>query len=175
MTRTAAREIAVHMVYQLGFASRSAQEVLEEELTPERFALLGEEQPIYRGFPEQDQQDYIRALVEGVFLHWQELDALIARYAVGWSVARLPRTAAAVLRVAMFELLYMPDVPPAAAINEAVEIAKGYEPPEVVSFLNGVLGTFVRQEDPRGARGAAPEEGAGEAEPAPQAPEGSPE
>ena len=50
------------------------------------------------------------------------------------------------MRTAMYEVLYMPDIPNAAAINEAVEIAKGYEPQEVVSFLNGILGSFVRAE-----------------------------
>ena len=46
----------------------------------------------------------------------------------------------------MYEMLYMPDIPNAAAINEAVEIAKNYETPEVVSFLNGILGSFARAE-----------------------------
>ena len=50
------------------------------------------------------------------------------------------------MRVSMYEILYMQDVPNAAAINEALEIAKGYETPEVVSFINGILGSFVRKE-----------------------------
>ena len=57
-----------------------------------------------------------------------------------------PRMAAAIMRTAMYEVLYMPDVPNAAAINAAVEIAKNYEPKEVVSFVNGILGTFARTE-----------------------------
>ena len=52
----------------------------------------------------------------------------------------------AIMKVAMFEVMYMPDVPDAAAINEAVELAKRYDPPETVSFVNGVLGSFVRGE-----------------------------
>ena len=162
MTRTAAREIAVHMVFQQDFGVRSAQEVLEEELQPERFARLAAEEPLYRQFPEEEQQAYIRTLVQGVAQHRDELDSYISRYAVGWSVTRLPRMAAAIIRTAMFELLHMPDVPAAAAINEAVEIAKGYEPPEVVSFINGILGTFVRQEDPRGGQEPAEDQPAGE-------------
>ena len=54
--------------------------------------------------------------------------------------------AAAIMRTAMYEVLYVPDVPNAAAINEAVEIAKRYETQEVVSFVNGILGSFVRAE-----------------------------
>ena len=92
------------------------------------------------------QERYIRELVQGVFAHGPELDDCISRYSVGWSFARIPRMAAAVMRTAMYEVLYMSDIPNAAAINEAVEIAKKYEPAEVVSFLNGILGTFVRTE-----------------------------
>ena len=81
-----------------------------------------------------------------MFSHGPELDDCISRYSVGWAFARIPRMAAAVMRTAMYEVLYMPDIPNAAAINEAVEIAKKYEPVEVVSFVNGILGTFVRTE-----------------------------
>ena len=84
----------------------------------------------------------------GVHDHGAELDDYISRYAVGWSFARIPRMASAIMRTAMYEVLYMPEVPNAAAINAAVEIAKGYEPVEVVSFLNGILGSFVRAEFP---------------------------
>lgn len=50
------------------------------------------------------------------------------------------------MRTAMYEVLYMPAIPNSAAINEAVEIAKKYETPETVKFINGILGTFVRRE-----------------------------
>ena len=56
--------------------------------------------------------------------------------------------AAAIMRVAMYEILYMPDIPAAAAINEAVELSKHYEAPETASFINGILGAFVRGELP---------------------------
>lgn len=50
----------------------------------------------------------------------------------------------------LFEILYMPEIPASAAINEAVELAKGYEDQKVVSFINGILGSFVRKELPDG-------------------------
>ena len=87
-------------------------------------------------------------MVRGVFAHGPELDDYIARYAVGWSFARIPRMAAAILRTAMYEVLYMPDIPNAAAIDAAVEMTKKYEPQEVAAFVNGILGTFVRTEFP---------------------------
>ena len=52
------------------------------------------------------------------------------------------------MRLAMYEILYMPEIPNGAAINEAVEIAKKYEAPDVVRFINGILGSFVRAEIP---------------------------
>ena len=146
MTRSSAREIAMHIIFSLGFDDRSAQEVLDAELNRERFQELAEELPLYEQFPNEKQERYIRELVQGVFSHGPELDDCISRYSVGWAFARIPRMAAAVMRTAMYEVLYMPDIPNAAAINEAVEIAKGYEPVEVVSFVNGILGTFVRTE-----------------------------
>ena len=146
MTRNNAREIAVHLVFGLEFGARSAEEVLKSELSRERFETLGQESPLYAQYPNEKQREYIRALVEGVYAHGEELDAYISRYAVGWSLSRIPRTARAILRTAMYEVLYMPAIPNSAAINEAVEIAKNYEPAEVVSFINGILGSFVRAE-----------------------------
>ena len=148
MTRGVAREIAVHMIFSLSFGALSGQEVLDSQLTQERFQELAEELPLYAQYPNEKQEAYIRALVLGVHDHGAELDDYISRYAVGWSFARIPRMASAIMRTAMYEVLYMPEVPNAAAINAAVEIAKGYEPVEVVSFLNGILGSFVRAEFP---------------------------
>ena len=146
MTRSNAREIAVQLIFSLGFGNLSAQEVLDSQRTTERFAELAEENALYAQFPNEKQQQYIRDLVQGVFSHGPELDDYISRYAVGWSFARIPRMAADIMRTAMYEVLYVPDVPNAAAINEAVEIAKRYETQEVVSFVNGILGSFVRAE-----------------------------
>ena len=77
-----------------------------------------------------------------------ELNHMIEKYARGWRLERISRVAAAIMRCAMCEILYMDDVPNAAAINEAVELTKHYEEPEVVSFVNGILGSFVRSECP---------------------------
>ena len=155
MTRNTAREIAIHMVFSLSFDNVNADELLERQLTKERFAELMTDMPLYTQFPNEKQEQYIRRLVKGVFEHGPELDDYISRYAVGWSFARIPRMAAAIMRTAMYEVLYMPDVPNAAAINSAVELAKHYEPKEVVSYLNGILGTFVRTECPEESASAA--------------------
>lgn len=148
MTRSAAREIAVHFAFELGFSDLTADQLLERDLTPEFFALLGEEEPLYAQFPDKAQLEYIQRVVRGVFAHGAELDNDIAKYAKGWSFARIDRVAAAIMRVTMFEILYMPDVPNKVAINEAVEIAKKYLDEDTVKFVNGILGSFVRAEFP---------------------------
>ncbi|MGN8875041.1 transcription antitermination factor NusB [Pseudoflavonifractor sp. HCP28S3_F10] len=163
MTRTNAREIAVHFSFELGFSNETADELLEHMLTREVFAQIGQEEPLYAEFPNEKQRDYIGTLVRGVYAHCPELDEYISRYAIGWKFARIPRVAVSIMRVAMYEILYMQDIPNAAAINEAVELAKHYEGPEVVSFINGILGSFVRSEcPPERAVCAEPAETAGE-------------
>ena len=144
MTRSIAREIAVHLAFALGFSDRTADELLEVSLTRENFEQLKEEDPLYNEFPNEKQRRYITELVKGVDAHGPELDGYISKYAVGWSFSRISRMAAAVMRVAMYEILYMPEVPAGAAINEAVEGAKRYETPETAAFINGILGSLVR-------------------------------
>ena len=146
MVRNTAREIAIHLSYELSFTSKQIDALLDERLTKESFEILKEEDSLYQEVPNAKQAEYIRRLVKGVNEHAAELDGYIEKYAKGWKFSRIPLVASAIMRVAMYEILYMQDIPNSAAINEAVEIAKKYETPEIVKFINGILGTFVRQE-----------------------------
>jgi len=146
MVRNTAREIAIHLSYELSFTDKTAEELLDRRLTAESFSELAEEDDVYQEAPNAKQAAYIRRLVRGVDEHGAELDGYIEKYAKGWKFSRIPLVASAIMRVAMYEVMYMPDVPDAAAINEAVEIAKKYETPETVKFINGILGSFSRQE-----------------------------
>ncbi len=148
MVRNVAREIAIHLAYELSFTDQTVKELLDQRLTTESFASLAGEDAIYTETPNEKQAAYIRRLVTGVEEHAAELDGYISKYAVGWDFARIPLVASAIMRVCMYEILYMPDIPTGAAINEAVEIAKKYETPETVKFMNGILGSFARQECP---------------------------
>ncbi|MCD7947798.1 MAG: transcription antitermination factor NusB [Oscillospiraceae bacterium] len=146
MTRTNAREVSMHMIFQLNICGETAEEFLTHALSRDVFKAFSEETPIYEDFPEGNQRAYITELVQGIYEHFPELDGYISKYAVGWNISRISGVALAIIRVAMYEALYMQDIPPAVAINEAVEIAKRYEPDETVSFVNGLLGAFVRGE-----------------------------
>ena len=143
MTRTAARQLAI----QLSFALNAGSDVGPEEFFEEEyFRALPAEEEAFMEVPDEKQMEYIRQLVKGIYDYRLELDDIISRYAQGWKISRISRTALAVLRCALYEIQYMPDIPEAASINEAVELAKGYDEPETVSFINGILGSFVRQE-----------------------------
>ncbi len=146
MTRNTAREIAAHLAYELSFTDLKIGEFLDRRLSDENFDDLAPESELYAVKPDDRQRQYIRRLVSGVAEHAAELDGYIEKYARGWKFERISLVASAIMRVAMYEILYMPDIPNGAAINEAVEIAKKYESPETVRFLNGILGSFVRQE-----------------------------
>ena len=146
MTRTAAREIAILLGFSAAASGDTAEETLERFFEAEHYASMAEENPLFSEFPDEQQLSYIRSLVGLIAEHRAELDGYIEKYARGWKVDRIDRTAGAILRCAMSEILWLPDVPNAAAINEAVELAKKYEDGEVVSFINGILGSFIRGE-----------------------------
>ena len=107
MTRSSAREIAIHLIYELSFGLEKAEDVLERELNCERFQQLEGESELYRQYPNEKQEQYIRQLVKGAFDHGAELDDYIARYAHGWAFARIPRMAAAIMRT-WAVLAYLP-------------------------------------------------------------------
>lgn len=146
MTRTIAREIAMHLAFEQVFSNVPPEELLAQELTPEIFADRSVDEPLYRDFPDEEQLGYISGLVEGVARCREELDSRIEKYAKDWRISRIDRVAASILRVAMYEILYLPQVPDKVAINEAVEIAKKYLESDVVGFINGILGSFIREE-----------------------------
>ncbi len=87
-------------------------------------------------------------LVEGVAEHADRIDELIDRHASGWSLDRLPDVDRAILRMAVFELLWVDDVPDAVVIDEAVELAKTLSTDASPAYVNGVLGAVLAAEIP---------------------------
>ena len=90
--------------------------------------------------------NYTRALVEGVQEHHADIDQLITSYADRWAIERMPMVDRNLLRFALFELFWGDDVPVAVAINEAVELAKGFSTEDSGRFVNGLLGRIVERE-----------------------------
>lgn len=89
-------------------------------------------------------QPYALQLVEGVCAHQDRIDELITTYADGWSLQRMPGVDRAILRTAVFELLWTDDVPDAVVIDEAIELAKALSTDESPRFINGLLGRIAQ-------------------------------
>lgn len=151
MTRTSAREVAVQLCFAASANKIDPAQMLDDFFSDEHYGSLSDEQELFSDYPDKKQMAYIRTLTTLVSEKREELDAYIERYAHGWKPERISRTALAVLRCAICEILYMDEVPNAAAINEAVELDKNYDEPDTVAFVNGVLGGFMRGEFPEAA------------------------
>ncbi len=145
VNRKSAREIALHLVFEMGFREFEAEEILMDRLSETIMNSISGEISLYAGKLDDAQTAYIVDVVKGVAAHLSELDMLIEQNAQGWSMRRISRMTMAVLRLALYEMKYVQDVPVGAAINEAVELAKTYETEETGAFVNGILGAISRQ------------------------------
>jgi N utilization substance protein B len=93
--------------------------------------------------PHPDHLDYTVRLVEGVAQHLDRIDELIASYAEGWTLNRMPVVDRNLARIAVYELLYLPEIDDPVAITEAVELAKQMSTDDSPRFLNGILGRIA--------------------------------
>ena len=144
MTRGNARELALHLIYGRAFTGEEPEQVIATRLEKEYYAGLGRENDVYAERPSRAQLRYIDTVVAGVANREAELDAQIRKYAIGWDISRISRLARCILRLAIYETLYVEDVPAGVAVAEAVRIAKKYYDDDTGAFVNGILGSFVR-------------------------------
>ena len=120
--------------------------IYDEFFSDEHYSTLAAENELYSEKPDKRALEYITRLLTLLDENRIWIDKLIEKYSRGWRPDRIAKTALAVMRCAVCEIMYMDDIPNASAINEAVELDKGYDEPDVVSFVNGVLGGIVRGE-----------------------------
>lgn len=128
MTRKEAREQAFALVFENCFQDLPLEEMLENaadgrDLTVSAFA---------------------KSLVQTVLDHRQEIDREIEAHSKNWKIRRIPRINLAILRLAVGEIRYFPDIPDSVSVNEAVELAKKYSGEEDYGFINGLLGGLLR-------------------------------
>jgi N utilization substance protein B len=139
MRRTDQRRSAIFALYQREVTGAPLEEVIERgPFSDGRGA--EQEVPVAAG----PLTEFARELARGVDEHTPELDALIASAAQDWSVDRIAPLERSILRTALYEILYRPDVPAEVAIDEAVEATKTFCGAEAPAFVNGVLGGVVR-------------------------------
>ena len=124
-SRREARERALSLLYEAEAKDQTPEELLADlPLEPEPFVV---------------------DLVSGVAEHQARVDGLISRYAIDWALDRMPAVDRNVLRLAVYELLEHPEVPMAAILDEAVELAKQYSTEESGRFVNGVLASVAAE------------------------------
>jgi transcription antitermination protein NusB len=127
-TRREGRRIAIDILYQADITDTASADVMSSWEDAGR--------PVPR---------FARELVEGVAEFGPGIDLLLEEHAEDWTVARMPPVDRTILRVAVYELLHSPDVPPSVAISEAVEAASELSADESKRFVNGVLGRIARE------------------------------
>jgi len=128
--RRKARKRALDVLYEADLRSLPPTEVLTAYV-----------QRLDRPLPEH--LPYAEGLVEGVAAHADRIDELIASYAEGWTLDRMPVVDRNLARIAVYELLYVDEIDDAVAITEAVELAKQMSTDDSPRFLNGVLGRIA--------------------------------
>ena len=127
--RSKARKRALDVLYASEMRNRSTVEALTEQSEAGQV------------------NDYTVQLVQGVTEHRDRLDEVIATYAQGWTLGRMPAVDRNVLRLATFEVMYVDDVPNAVAVSEALNLVRDLSTDESPAFVNGVLGNIVRDRD----------------------------
>lgn len=144
MTRANARELAVHLIYSQGFTGEEPDVVVATRLEKEYYAQLSAENEVYEERPTRTQLAYIDNVVAGVANRQEMLNGEIQKYSIAWDISRISRLARSVMQLAIFEILFVEDVPTGVAVSEAVRIAKKYDGDDTGAFVNGILGSFAR-------------------------------
>ncbi len=130
MSRRLARQVAFQTLFQIDLSQMDVETALAQRL--EEVALNAEN------------QNYVRQVVQGVHRHVSAIDAQIASISRDWEVHRLGFIDRSILRLAIYEIVFMDDIPAGVAVNEAVELAKEFGDEDSPRFINGLLGTVVR-------------------------------
>ena len=129
--RRQARAAALQALYETDCAGHSPELALRQRIDEEELPADGAE--------------FARTLVAGVLEHRAALDAIISKHAPEWPVDQLAAVDRNILRLALYELMYMQDVPLKVAVNEAVELGKMFGSDTAPRFVNGVLGAFLQE------------------------------
>ena len=130
MSRRTAREHIFKMIFQTEFHK-------EDE--------IDEAIEIYRESIENNKSDmsFIKSEIKGIIENKNVVDDTINKYAEGWEISRIAKVDLAILRIAIYEIIYVNDIPNKVAANEAVELAKVFSSDKSPSFINGVLGKII--------------------------------
>ncbi len=128
MNRRQAREQAFKFVFESEFGNNNAEDIIE----------------IARSCREEEIDDFSKNILIGVKEKESAIEEYIEKNVTGWKKERLSKVATSILKIAIYEIMYIEDIPENVSINEAVELAKKYGEKDEFSYINGVLGAFAR-------------------------------
>ncbi len=128
ISRKTAREQAFILIFEKSFNNESVDDILEMSVQLKDFV----------------EDEYTKKVFLGVYEKLEDIDALISMNSKGWEISRIGRVALSLMRLAIFEMKNLDDVPISVSVNEAVELCKKYATEADASFLNGILGSIAR-------------------------------
>ena len=147
MSRTTARAAAMQMIFEKISGGQGGEETLKMVYDELREDGLPGVERIGRKEPDPEDRAYITAALEGVLAHLEEIDALIEKTAKGWPIDRMSLVDLTILRLAVWEILFAEDVPGSVSIAEAMELTERFSDPQDKPFVNGILGTILREQE----------------------------
>ena len=124
--RRLSREMALKTLFQIDLVNANLEETLKYTFENGKFS--------------DEIKEFTLILVKGAMINLSEIDKTIKNYTKNWSLERITNIDRNILRIAIYEILYLKDIPKSVSINEAVELAKKYGTKSSFSFVNGVLG-----------------------------------
>lgn len=131
LSRSAARELAFELVFEKNFREEPVSQIMETAVEARQV----------------ENDAFARETACGVFEHIDEIDSVISQNLQGWTINRVSKVALSVMRLSVYEILFSEDVPDSVSVNEAVELAKKFGGEDDSSYVNGVLGSVVRNKD----------------------------
>ena len=140
MSRRLARESAIQFLYSTDFNKNENTNLMLEEFMEDKLPDSMNKADI----------KFAEEIIKGTIEKLQNIDQLIQSNTTGWTKERIAKVDLAILRLALYEILFRNDIPDSVAINEAVEIAKKYSTDESGSFVNGILGKIIRESGIKG-------------------------
>lgn len=149
MSRTTARAAAMQMIFEKIAGGQGGEETLRmvyDELRQDGFPGV---ETISRKEPDEEDRQYIDTALDGVMANRELIDGKIAAAVHGWALDQMSHVDLTILRLAVWEILFLDEVPGGVSISEALNLTERYSDPEDKSFINGVLGTILRDNEPR--------------------------
>ena len=130
--RRVSREVSLKVLFQVDLVHANIEEALKHAFENDKYS--------------DEVKEFALTLVKGVMSNLAEIDKVIKNYTNNWSLDRITNIDRSILRIAIYEILYLSNIPKSVSINEAVELAKKYGTKSSFSFVNGVLGRINKND-----------------------------